>query len=997
MRPIRLVIQGLRSYRQRQDIDFTGAGLIAIVGDTGAGKSSILEGLCVALYAASTWEKKNVKALISSGMSTLDVDLVFEAEGKRWRVHRSLPAGNYPPAIHWLVGESDGTRLDGAREVNDRIVALVGLDYDAFLRAVLLPQGRFQALLQATGGERTSILKGIFRLDLLERVRESATACTVRIEPRLTELRLRRSKLFDDPRAVAEAAERGRVEAEREQARLSAAAAEVRTATSTADDLRRGAVALDKAAQAAKEHDPAPRIVELRALIEREEELATRRTTLTARQVELEGERGDLATRVRDAEASGHGYEALLGATRTLDELVQWMARAEREVAAVESDRREVAARAERLESLRRELAALDESLVASRSEVETARAERERALKELEDGRQRLAAARTAAGLVSERKEALAAREREHARAAKELEGARRAAVATGKTLRVAEDAVASAQRRHAAVHAAAGVGPGDPCPVCDRKLPPRWKAPAAADHARAESAAKKAQVEERAAREQVAKLETSAAGLERRVTEDHSALETARTKLEDTVALLRQIAGKSASAAGEGDAPLRALSQRAAASSARLEEAQRQREKEERSRSERHGVVERLGAEVKAKREQVDGAQTRLERERKERLAQLAKLPSSVRAAELEAIALAAALERAGKALDVAKNTRARQEKLATELQTVQRELRQVDELLHNEIRRPTVAAARTLDQLRHALDALAGEVEGEAPPRSDAEAPAEVAAWARELGESRDRLLRGVAARAKQVEQKLAAAEKAARDALSRAGHPSAEALTERATEVAVTLRRATEDVATARRQIVVAAELDRRIAVGAPLVESLRELARLLTDGKFIAHVVERKQRSLLVVASALLGEMTRNRYGFSEDFQVVDRLAGEPRSVMTLSGGESFLASLALALALVELAGREGGRLDALFLDEGFGSLDASALAEALEALGEQAAKGRMVAVISHLRAVAENIDKVLFVSPTPAGSHATWLSESDRERLVEHEAMGLLG
>src|SRR5438132_3569262 len=61
---------------------------------------------------------------------------------------------------------------------------------------------------------------------------------------------------------------------------------------------------------------------------------------------------------------------------------------------------------------------------------------------------------------------------------------------------------------------------------------------------------------------------------------------------------------------------------------------------------------------------------------------------------------------------------------------------------------------------------------------------------------------------------------------------------------------------------------------------------------------------------------------------SRTFEIVDRLTGLPRGVKTLSGGETFLASQALALGLVELAGRGGGRLDSLFLDEGFGSLDA---------------------------------------------------------------------
>src|SRR5207248_11550598 len=92
---------------------------------------------------------------------------------------------------------------------------------------------------------------------------------------------------------------------------------------------------------------------------------------------------------------------------------------------------------------------------------------------------------------------------------------------------------------------------------------------------------------------------------------------------------------------------------------------------------------------------------------------------------------------------------------------------------------------------------------------------------------------------------------------------------------------------------------------------------------LTDGRFIGYVVTRRQRALLALASEILGSMTGSRYGFAEDFRIVDRAFGQPRGSKTLSGGEAFLASLALALGLVELAARGGGRLEALFLDEGF--------------------------------------------------------------------------
>ena len=174
--------------------------------------------------------------------------------------------------------------------------------------------------------------------------------------------------------------------------------------------------------------------------------------------------------------------------------------------------------------------------------------------------------------------------------------------------------------------------------------------------------------------------------------------------------------------------------------------------------------------------------------------------------------------------------------------------------------------------------------------------------------------------------------------------------------------------------AHAQVEPAAELDRAIESGSQIVANLSELARLLADGKFVGYVVARRQRVLLELASEILLSVTGDRYGFTERFEVVDSLSNQTRPAKTLSGGETFLASLALALGLVEMAGRAGGKLDALFLDEGFGSLDVNALDYAMSALERRASQGKLVCVISHLKAVAERIDHVLLVTRTPRGS-----------------------
>src|SRR5204862_6050321 len=109
---------------------------------------------------------------------------------------------------------------------------------------------------------------------------------------------------------------------------------------------------------------------------------------------------------------------------------------------------------------------------------------------------------------------------------------------------------------------------------------------------------------------------------------------------------------------------------------------------------------------------------------------------------------------------------------------------------------------------------------------------------------------------------------------------------------------------------------------------------------------------------------------------SRDFAVVDhRNADEVRSVRTLSGGETFLASLALALALservAELAADGAVRLEALFLDEGFGTLDADTLDVVASAIENLGAGGRMVGIVTHVRELAERVQLRFEVTKGP--------------------------
>jgi exonuclease SbcC len=159
-------------------------------------------------------------------------------------------------------------------------------------------------------------------------------------------------------------------------------------------------------------------------------------------------------------------------------------------------------------------------------------------------------------------------------------------------------------------------------------------------------------------------------------------------------------------------------------------------------------------------------------------------------------------------------------------------------------------------------------------------------------------------------------------------------------------------------------------DRRRAVEQQQVAEA--LAGHLAANRFEKWLLDEAVQQLVHGASQILGELTGGAYALAVDarsggFLVVDHTnASQTRPARTLSGGETFLASLALALALADhlgatLAATGTARLDALFLDEGFGTLDPDALDVVAAALDELGARGRMVGVVTHVRELADRL------------------------------------
>lgn len=194
-----------------------------------------------------------------------------------------------------------------------------------------------------------------------------------------------------------------------------------------------------------------------------------------------------------------------------------------------------------------------------------------------------------------------------------------------------------------------------------------------------------------------------------------------------------------------------------------------------------------------------------------------------------------------------------------------------------------------------------------------------------------------------------------------------------------------------------------QVDQLMAQQTTMMTKLRSLNQLVQTLRGMGDkklglerfVLQQYFNEVLTVANQRFSQLTNDRYKFVLDQEltaratqnglevdVYDDYAGKARSVHTLSGGESFMASLALALALGEVVQqRQGGvQIDALFVDEGFGSLDQEALDEALTAL--QSIEGqRMVGIISHVTELEERIPDQLKVTATDGRSRVGYQHE----------------
>jgi exonuclease SbcC len=188
---------------------------------------------------------------------------------------------------------------------------------------------------------------------------------------------------------------------------------------------------------------------------------------------------------------------------------------------------------------------------------------------------------------------------------------------------------------------------------------------------------------------------------------------------------------------------------------------------------------------------------------------------------------------------------------------------------------------------------------------------------------------------------------------------------------------------------QQQIDLQIEVVQNMDVAKKETEVFETLRKDLTDSRFVRFLLEAERSELASEASDKYAAMSGDRYRFTNDgdFNILDfSHGGQERSARTLSGGETFLASLSLALGLSEMISRKGGRLESFFLDEGFGSLDEEHIDLAMTGIEQLVNENsdRLVLLVSHVPALRERLEDVIELARDPEDGHTRLVTGGSR-------------
>jgi exonuclease SbcC len=984
--------------------------LFAISGPTGAGKSTLLDAIIFALYGeiprVNTYNRTE---MISAARNRVSVVLDFEVDEKRYRIARTLRRSGVQ-MVRLEEEDENGSfqsLADQVRTATDQVVQILGLGAPAFMQAVVLPQGEFARFLKAQPRERRSMLRTLLRLDVYERMREQAQRLSALKKGTVDSLQ----KLLADEYADIDEAtvsgletEHARVVASLEVSRkrrdeVQSNLARLRGLHAKTLELRqaeeRRSLLEQQAQQVSRDRariEAAARAVPLLPLLHEAARAAAAAQTATkaadeakARHDSAQQEWKEKAGALNSAEKAATAIPAIREQVARLHQVVGRLPELDQLIAAIERQLRDFNALESELSSLTATIESARDLQAEQQRAVDAARQAAEAAgydpeLDELLQGlRDRAVELGAARRIVAEQLAELARKRKAEGEQAgkaerlkKQAESARRSAEKARRGCAAAEEGLHRAIHLNEANHLRAELVAGQPCPVCEQLVatpPPARPAP--------EVEAAKAALQ--GAREKLDAAEALARKDEDALTSEQATLQAARqglTELESRSAELQALV-----AAGEEEIG-RALRGRAPEDTAGIEvwidkriaaltKSRKANEEAKAQLAKAERILEKAKAEEVAARDRVgerEALRKRQEEERRASLQRLTALQAEIRAVTESAdpAAEAAALEEQVRMLEASLQAASGEAATAKNRLAAAEEAQRFtaeaagtalqDAAQRAESRDAEIARAGFDDEaaVREALldEATANRLKEQVHKYAqDVHAAEERAATLRaELGEER---VSG---------EQLAAVEKLAADVT---------------TEVETALgqeKRLEEQIGRMKQRLERSKEIRENLDVEEAALRVYDLLAGDLRSDKFQSYVLHEVFTELVKGASARLLKLTGERYSLrfdDDEIRVVDHdNADETRISDTLSGGETFLTSLALALELSDQVQRAVGavNLDSLFIDEGFGTLDPDTLALVSETFQGLRVGGRMVGIITHIPELRDEFAQQIIVT-----------------------------
>lgn len=1036
MRPLTLTVEGLRSFKSPVQISFEGRDHLAIIGDTGAGKSSIIEAITYALFGRTTFSGHANQEIINDLADDMRVTLRFTVSGRIFEVTRALrraadrTVGGAKASLTELGDDGIEIRkVEQVRQVNNLVEEVLGLDDEAFLRTVVLPQGQFaQLLVDDLPARRAEILRQVWRTDELARAGKLVDEQLPEVSQLVGQVTQALQGMPPDPVAHLK-----QLNAEAEhRAKAAQAARQTHSKATEALGTLNSAREITGVAERFSKELAA---FEFDTVVAETEKMAADAEAISGQREEIREQEESLRLQLETIPSDDDGPNShAIGVARTsLDNLPSRAEAAENAAAAARTAAKEASDAKLRVTDVRRRLNEVQQQLDGREQDQQRLESAHDAAKDELEQAARLL---RDALHDVIEARK-LQARGDVKTGAADKLT-AQAGALREGDLAEIerratsTETAYHEVQRHNAAASAAHGLHAGaDECAVCGRPLPEDWRPPAAEDLDAAREEHNKAQTRLTELRSKVDSLTHQADAAESQAEElrKQSAdwMEQAQARARSIAPLIQRSAIDVTALSSVPDdksvhdvhadllEPLSAavktahdklksheagsqqLRERLATAKADLENA------EQNMASAKDRATQRI-SDVGDGLQGLRSALRSLPDEARFDVA-LPDDPLTLETVPLDGLdAARQALESRVEELDRRAELRTR---LNTKLEAIREQYVSLDSRWDNAVLAP---AGEVVDKLNAHRDTLARAVERldiadfTLPPAIARLDPAELVGKVRRLREDTDELTKNIdqllkstekdAEAARQVMAQLAAELDVSADA-GETDHEQVVAHTAAiATEAEGDSHVARGDANEFAQLVTPLTELQRTGTELTNLHNVMTDLSAALKPGAFPKWLTLRRSRALLVHASSLLVQMSGGRYAFAElddeaaEWRVVDKYSGLARSPASLSGGEKFIASLALALGMVEMMARSGGRLESLWLDEGFGALDRSNLDAAIEALESVTAGGRMVAVISHVRAVAEQVTNVLSVTRDATGSKARWLEPAERSEIV---------